>query len=51
VIGFSRRTMSIACVEVPAMACLLWPQPMRFPSGVVALIVPCGSQGNITQKG
>jgi hypothetical protein len=24
---------------------------MRFPSGVVALIVPCGGQSNITQKG
>jgi hypothetical protein len=51
VMGFSRRRMSIACVEVPAMTCLLWPRPMRFPSGVVALIVSCGGQGNITPKG
>jgi hypothetical protein len=33
VIGFSRRTTSIACVEVPAIAYLLWPQPLLFGEG------------------
>ena len=51
VMGFSRRRMSIACVEVPAMTCLLWPRPRRFPSDAGRLIVPCGGQGNITPKG
>ena len=51
VTGFSRRRTSIACVEVPATACLLWASAQRFPSGVVALIVPCGQQAIITPKG
>ena len=44
VMGFSRRTMSSARVDVTAMGMSPW-------SAWPALMVPCGGQGNIIQKG
>jgi hypothetical protein len=51
VIGFSRRTMSVARVDVAAIVSPSRPDLARHSSGVVDLIVPCGGQANITQKG
>ena len=44
VMGFSRRTMSSARVDVTAMGCLLGRRGRP-------LMVPCDGQGNIIQKG
>jgi hypothetical protein len=51
VMGFSQRAMSVARVDVAAIVSPSRPDLARHSSGVIDLIVPCGGQSNITQKG